>query len=195
MTRQRRLEIKAKYRESHREKLRVANREYQARIRREQPDRARDADIAYKAKNRERLNEYERNRRKLDPEAAREACRRYRQKNLDQQRERARLYTKLHPEQNRAAARRRRALRHGATGSHTQAQLDALMLKQGGRCADCGDQFSPSTPPTVDHIVALSRGGSDSIENLRWTCRSCNSAKYNKSPLEWARIRALRERC
>lgn len=32
----------------------------------------------------------------------------------------------------------------------------------------------------ADHIIPVSKGGTNCIENLRWTCRSCNCARGNK---------------
>lgn len=34
--------------------------------------------------------------------------------------------------------------------------------------------------PEVDHIVPLSRGGTDDYDNLRVICRECNQAAGNK---------------
>lgn len=34
----------------------------------------------------------------------------------------------------------------------------------------------------VDHIVPLSKGGTDALENLVWACPSCNLSKANYTP-------------
>lgn len=45
--------------------------------------------------------------------------------------------------------------------------------RDGYRCADCGS----TEDLTLDHIHPWSRGGSDTEDNLRVLCRSCNSRK------------------
>lgn len=64
---------------------------------------------------------------------------------------------------------------------------DALkieVLKNGGSlCHICGFPFftDPSAlvfdPPEIDHIIPVSKGGQNSIENLALAHRSCNRAK------------------
>ena len=44
------------------------------------------------------------------------------------------------------------------------------------RCSYCGISVSDSEL-TVDHVVPISKGGTNDIENLRAACRTCNSAK------------------
>lgn len=34
---------------------------------------------------------------------------------------------------------------------------------------------------SVDHIVPVSKGGSNDESNLRWVCRSCNCARGNRA--------------
>jgi 5-methylcytosine-specific restriction endonuclease McrA len=36
---------------------------------------------------------------------------------------------------------------------------------------------SPSNEGTIDHIIPVSRGGTNDVDNLRLLCRSCNSKK------------------
>jgi 5-methylcytosine-specific restriction endonuclease McrA len=38
---------------------------------------------------------------------------------------------------------------------------------------------------TIDHILALSRGGTDELQNLRFLCRSHNSAKSDKDEADF----------
>jgi hypothetical protein len=45
-----------------------------------------------------------------------------------------------------------------------------------GRCDPDGE---------VDHVLPLSRGGFDALENLVCACRECNGQKGNKTPREW----------
>ncbi len=49
-----------------------------------------------------------------------------------------------------------------------------LREKDGNICPGCNTEMSD---PTLDHIIPLTRGGDNSIDNLRLLCRSCNSQK------------------
>ncbi len=52
----------------------------------------------------------------------------------------------------------------------------AVFDKNGYRCISCGSRKEL----TVDHIVPITRGGTDDMGNLQTLCRSCNAAKGNK---------------
>lgn len=62
------------------------------------------------------------------------------------------------------------------------------------KCAICGCEVDPADTwvnvngatcygrkyPTVDHIVPLSLGGTDTLDNVQLTCKRCNSSKGKK---------------
>ena len=54
--------------------------------------------------------------------------------------------------------------------------------RDGAICHYCG-LFSPDGQ--VDHIIPLSRGGTDALENLAWACADCNNSKGDRTPSEW----------
>ncbi|HET8569104.1 MAG TPA: HNH endonuclease [Candidatus Limnocylindria bacterium] len=88
-----------------------------------------------------------------------------------------------HPELARAYVRlsihRRRSQ---IAGEHiTAKQLFALFEAHGNRCFYCGT----TGRMTVDHRVPLSRGGTNSLENLVPACRSCNSMKHDRTDDEF----------
>jgi hypothetical protein len=49
----------------------------------------------------------------------------------------------------------------------------AIASRDGEKCATCGRTDNL----TVDHVLALAKGGSNDIDNLQLLCRSCNSRK------------------
>ena len=57
-----------------------------------------------------------------------------------------------------------------------------------GMCHYCGD-YAPDGQ--ADHVLPLSRGGTDSIDNLVWACKSCNSSKGNKTIEEWKQSKTI----
>ena len=56
--------------------------------------------------------------------------------------------------------------------------LRSLWLRQGGLCGLTGQPMDVMTA-TIDHIVPISRGGSNELSNLRWTTKAANQAKGN----------------
>ena len=75
--------------------------------------------------------------------------------------------------------RKRRAKKMKVEGSHTQGEWELLKKQYGYICPACGRQ-EPSIILTEDHIIPLSKGGSDYIENIQPLCKNCNSQKYTK---------------
>lgn len=89
-----------------------------------------------------------------------------------------RTWRKANPEKTRAQGRRRRALHANAEGSFTEAEFRALCEEYGNRCLCCG---RTDTPLQRDHVIPLSRGGTDWISNIQPLCQRCNDSKGTKS--------------
>ena len=70
-------------------------------------------------------------------------------------------------------------------------QWTALVAAWGG-CAYCG--MSNDQPLQRDCVLALSRGGRYTVQNIVPACRSCNSSKCNDEVTAWLRRRRLDER-
>lgn len=69
-----------------------------------------------------------------------------------------------------------RGAREGAEGSFTVAEWIDLCNRFGNKCLACG---KPEV--TVDHVVPLSKGGSNDISNIQPLCMSCNQKKHVQS--------------
>lgn len=67
---------------------------------------------------------------------------------------------------------KRIALRKTAEGSWTAEEWKTLCDQYGNKCLRCG-----KNEVTIDHVVPLSLGGSNSIDNLQPLCQSCNCSK------------------
>jgi len=72
--------------------------------------------------------------------------------------------------------RKQYARRKKAIGSFTIKEWNDLKKKYNFKCAICGRRKKL----TVDHIIPLSKGGTNYIDNIQPLCKSCNSSKNNK---------------
>lgn len=87
-----------------------------------------------------------------------------------------RRWKKKNPERMAFLKACRYARERGAKGSHNYQEWLDLKVKFRHKCAHCFEY----KPLTKDHIVPLSKGGSDNISNIQPLCRNCNSKKWSK---------------
>ncbi len=88
----------------------------------------------------------------------------------------------------KAGRQNRRALVRNAQGSHTGKQVLELFDKQKGICVYCKTKLykSGNNGFHADHIMPLSKGGSNNVSNIQLLCPRCNLSKHNKLPEEYA---------
>jgi 5-methylcytosine-specific restriction endonuclease McrA len=77
---------------------------------------------------------------------------------------------------------KRRAIMENA-GTYTNEQWQERLAEYNYCCAYCYKPF-PVNELTVDHMQPISRGGTNTIDNLVPACKSCNSRKNTNTPLE-----------
>jgi 5-methylcytosine-specific restriction endonuclease McrA len=128
----------------------------------------------------------ERKRRKHSPRTrpytvdelakGRERKRKWYQNNKEHVRIANREWVKQNPDKTFGKSGRRRARKMGAEGSHTREEWIEILKQHNYRCAYCGTMENI----TKDHIIPLSKNGSDYASNIQPLCKSCNSRKNDK---------------
>lgn len=159
-------------------------------------ERKREMDHNYYRANKQRLLELSGLWVEKHPEKKREYQRRYYHKHkteiaarnnlwLEKNRawvnERERNRHKAQPELRHAKKHKRRASERNAPGVATPEQIRARIEAFGGLCAYCRKRPYEH----LDHVVPLSRGGSNWPANLRPACARCNKSKGKKKLSEW----------
>lgn len=186
--RQRRREARKRWKQKNPEKVaaqvkregdrrRAYQREYQRQLRDSNPELVRERVRQSYRKHQQRRIDDARRYRQENPEKVIAARRRHYRRN----RERlihAAVEASRRKGWNVEQVRERRRLLATAEGSFTQEEFNGLCAAFSWRCAYCGDRPDQLT---TDHVVPLSKGGGNSIDNILPACRSCNSSKKDES--------------
>lgn len=143
----------------------------------------------YYIKNAERLKTNRREKYSLNREKEINNTRRWRISNPKHSAIYQKKYRKINPESKRSSERRRRAKRFE---NGFEMYKESLILDlYGFNCHICLnpiDLLAPRQPGLngwenglhIDHVVPLSKGGPDTIENVRPSHGSCNVKKHSK---------------
>jgi hypothetical protein len=89
-------------------------------------------------------------------------------------------YYLTHKEMWVASSNNRRAGLRGV--KLTTEIIKEIKMDYGGLCPYCNKKIEVGH---IDHIIPVSKGGTNARENLAWVCASCNLRKHNKSLLEF----------
>lgn len=151
-------------------------------------DCCRKAQNRYRAENTEHVREIEKramaNFRRRRPERLREISLKWARANAERMNEYSRRRRRLHPDKKRAETQRYRARRARAKGSHTAADIRAQLAAQKRTCWWCREPLD-GNDYHVDHLIPLSKEGSNGPENIVIACPGCNLSKNARMPWEF----------
>lgn len=167
------------------------------------PEKARSLCSSWRSRNKQRVSDYNKKYREENSEQIKLYAARYHIKNIESISIRTAQYRVVHAARLRAKSnqwkydnperaaqhwRNRKALKKGADGTHTGADVNGIFHKQKGRCASCLKKLKTEGKEKyhVDHIYPLCAGGSNDKYNLQCLCPSCNLKKKAQNPIEWA---------
>jgi 5-methylcytosine-specific restriction endonuclease McrA len=92
------------------------------------------------------------------------------------------VYRKRHPDRVRLR-RRLQTMRRRAVGEVHSKDVALMMKTQKGLCWWCGESLGDTYE--IDHIIPVSRGGTNVPNNLVLAHERCNRKKFNKMPWEF----------
>lgn len=65
-------------------------------------------------------------------------------------------------------------------------QKNHLVQKNGAVCSICSKPFKNAHEMTIDHIVPLSKGGTDTLDNYQLAHLECNQLKADMTPEQFS---------
>ncbi len=133
----------------------------------------------YQEEHKEQISEYKKTWTANNKESVDASKRSYYELKREEVIARSKKWAEGNPEKVRRAKtnnlRKRRAARHASRGNFTVEEFEELCESYGNKCLACGDTEAVLQ---ADHVVPLTKGGSDNISNIQPLCGSYNRQKF-----------------
>jgi 5-methylcytosine-specific restriction endonuclease McrA len=153
------------YRLLNKENLRIKSAKYYE----ENTEKAKLTKAIYRKKNKNKVNEI---------------CYSYRKSNVEKTRLATIAWRVSNPLGLRLQRHSRRARIAKAAGKPSKDIYDKLMILQKGTCVCCRVSLK-DVKVHIDHIVPLSKGGTNDDLNMQLLCQTCNNRKHAKHPIDF----------
>lgn len=140
----------------------------------------RQRQLNYAAGHREQERQRAAQWRNSKPDKAAETHRIYYLKNRDDVRTKSKEYRLKHLEEYKEYSRQYKHARRAGGGRLSKGYRKRMMIEQGGLCNACKCDLSISGHE-LDHIIAISKGGTHCDANVQLLCKPCNRRKRAKS--------------
>ena len=132
----------------------------------------------YREEHKEQISEYKKRWATENKDSVSASRRRHYECNRDEVIVRSKKWAEDNSEKGRLAKanhrRKRRAAKHASPGGFTTDEFAALCERYGNRCLACSDTEAALEG---DHVLPLTKGGSDDIGTIQPLCGSCNRKK------------------
>lgn len=149
----------------------------------------RNSDRAYYEKNKDIVKAKTSAYAKVNSTAVSERQAAYYEAHREERLAKQKAWSKANPDVRRAQSHKRRARALAASGEHTAADVRDIGRLQKWKCAIC--RCSLKGGKHVDHIVPLTKGGSNDRTNLQLLCPTCNVRKHAKDPIDYMQSRGF----
>lgn len=151
--------------------------EYSRRWRAQNKERVAQLNREYYEANREERKAYHRRYHHEHKDYFRRKIIEFRGKNASYHRDYVRNWGRRNPDKIKAHDHARRAAKQRSNGAFTSAEWLALKQRYDYHCLRCGKR-EPEIKLSVDHVIPLSKGGANTIDNIQPLCKACNTAKH-----------------
>jgi len=139
----------------------------------ENPERKKENDKNWQQNNKDKVNARNKKWKENNLEKflgiLRIASRNWRKNNPDKQREASRKWKQEHTDQNSIIENKRRSRKHENGGTYTIQEWQTLCNKYGNKCLSCK---RTDVKLTQDHVIPISLGGTNTIDNIQPLCKS-----------------------